>query len=582
MALLLGLVLIPPLVYSIFQTATAYLSEGQEQATKAASLLDVVVAYQRQVLDGTQNLLDTLKHDPHVQAGGTACNDALADVTDQNPIYFSAFKLDDAGIVRCASRPASLGVSVADRGYFQELERGLDLVVSERLTARIDQRQTIVMAEAIREREGRALEAAIAVALDLAVFTRTMRGIELPNGTAVHIFDAAGMIVGAEVDDSPARLGSAPTEPNLRQLASSPREVVQLAGRDGVQRLFISAPIAKGALFALVGFAAPPPWDWLDRKLMIGVLSPTIMLALAVLAIWIASDYLVNRHIRALVAATRSYGRGRGPLLVDTEGAPRELKALAGSFASMAARIEHREQELRSSLEQKDLMLREIHHRVKNNLQIVTSLLRLRARSAASSEARRVMDEAQMRIRALALVHRHLYEQPTTESVRIDTFVEELLDFLAELGTGDGRNIAFSTNLAPVEVASDQAIALALFVTEAVGNAQLHGFPGTHAAPQVRIDFAVEGGNAVLEVKDNGVGAGGVGTGMAPDGSTVEGMGLRLMRMLAAQVGGACTFEQDKGTTVRLTFPLQFSDEMKSSDEGTSGSVGGWSFQENV
>ncbi len=577
MALLLGLVLIPPLLYSIFQTGSAYWIEGKEQATKAASLLDVVVAYQRQVVEGTRSLLDTLSRDAHLQAGGAACDQALAEVVEQNPIYLSVAVVDAAGIVRCGSRPEARGISLADRGYFQELVAGGDMVVSKRLIARIGRSETIVMAEAIRPREGGTLRSAIVVALDLANFTRTMRGIPLPEGTAVHIFDAAGKVVGAELDDGAQRLGSAPTEADLQILTQSPREVVQLPGRDGVARLFISAPIVEGALFAVVGFPAPPPWDWLDRKLLMGVLSPTIMLALAVLAIWIASDYLVNRHIRALVSATRSYGRGLGMRVPDMAGAPLELRALARSFTDMAARIEHREQELRSSLEQKDMMLREIHHRVKNNLQIVISLLRLRARTATSGEARQVMDEVQVRIRALALVHRHLYEQPTAETVRIDVFVEELLDFLAELGTGDGRHVALSTGLAPIEVASDQAIALALFVTEAVGNAQLHGFRGVHADPEVRVTFSIEGDHAVLEVRDNGIGAG-AGPGLEPS----FGMGVRLMRMLADQLGGTCSFEQGTGTIVRLRFPLHDFARVAFSDEGTPGPVAGLPLQENV
>ncbi|MEZ5860827.1 MAG: histidine kinase dimerization/phosphoacceptor domain -containing protein [Geminicoccaceae bacterium] len=566
MALLLGLVLIPPLLYSVYQTGSAYLAEAHEQERKAASLLDIVVAYQREVLDGTRNLLDTLVRDSSLQNDEASCNAALAAVAKQNPIYLSLAILDATGEIRCSSRPESVGVSLADRAYFRELAGGRDFVVSERLISRFNQRETIVVAEAVRNGVGGALESVVAVGLDLAVFTRAMRGIDLPDGTAVHIFDAEGMIVGGELADAGEKPDLAPAMADLRALATSPREVVELTSRDGVERLFVSAPVAEGALFAVVGFAAPPRWDWLDSKLLIGILSPTVMLALAVLAIWIASDYLVNRHIRKLVAATRAYGRGHGPIMPDTKGAPEELKELAGSFAEMAARIEHREQELRSSLEQKDLMLREIHHRVKNNLQIVTSLLRLRARSAASIEARRVMDEAQVRIRALALVHRHLYEQPAAESLRVDTFVEDLLDFLAALGTGDDRGIAFRTNLAPVEIASDQAIALALFVTEAVGNAQLHGFPGAHHAPEVRIDFTVEGDCATLVVADNGVGA---GQGREDRAQALEGMGLRLMRMLAGQLGGECVIEHQAGTTVRLTFPLHDFDVFESSSEGT-------------
>ena len=105
MALLLGLVLIPPLLYSVYQTGSAYLAEAHEQERKAASLLDIVVAYQREVLDGTRNLLDTLVRDSSLQNDEASCNAALAAVAKQNPIYRSLAILDATGEIRCSSRP---------------------------------------------------------------------------------------------------------------------------------------------------------------------------------------------------------------------------------------------------------------------------------------------------------------------------------------------------------------------------------------------------------------------------------------------------------------------------------------------
>ena len=110
----------------------------------------------------------------------------------------------------------------------------------------------------------------------------------------------------------------------------------------------------------------------------------------------------------------------------------------------MAERIKAREEDLRNSLDQKDTLLKEIHHRVKNNLQTITSLLNIYMRSAPSDEAHQALEEVQTRVRALALVHQYLYEGEDVRFVELKLFVGELCQVLYDTLSGDERQISVS------------------------------------------------------------------------------------------------------------------------------------------
>ena len=271
------------------------------------------------------------------------------------------------------------------------------------------------------------------------------------------------------------------------------------------------------------------------------------MLGLAMATIWIATDYLVIRHVRTLGVAARAYSRGELDLRLDFATAPTEFQELAHTLARMASQVRSREGELKASLAQKDLLLREVHHRVKNNLQIVTSLLNLRAQRLESPLARDAVRQAQMRIAAMTLVHRKLYETDDIQEVDLAGLLADLCGMLEEVNDTHAGDVELAVAAEPASVAPDRAIPLALLVTEAVSNAFKHAFPdGASGRIEVRLEHDERGMR--LTVADDGVG---LGSPRRP-----EGMGVTLMRMLAKQVGGALSVIEGKGTRLELAMPL--------------------------
>jgi two-component sensor histidine kinase len=184
----------------------------------------------------------------------------------------------------------------------------------------------------------------------------------------------------------------------------------------------------------------------------------------------------------------------------------------------------------------KDATIREIHHRVKNNLQTVASLLRLQAR-ADDVDARKALDDSVNRILAIAAVHEVL-----TERRDDDVALDELLDRLrAMLVQGLGASKAVEASLEPVALAGNRATALALVFSELLQNALEHG------GQSVRVELARRDSDVVLAIADDGSGV---------DGEPVSGTGLSIVRALVRdELGGTLALESNGGLRAEVVFP---------------------------
>ncbi len=244
---------------------------------------------------------------------------------------------------------------------------------------------------------------------------------------------------------------------------------------------------------------------------------------------------------------------------------------LAG-FMGVCTEIEdqkHLEAQLRASLDEKDLLLKEVHHRVKNNLQVVSSLLRLQSRLAGSTEAVRILEESEHRIRAMAMVHEAIYRS-NVGRVGADEYLESLVRQLESLYAPPDARIVVRSRIANLELDLDQAIPLALVVNELVSNALKHAFPDG-ADGQIEVVLEVRAHELTLEVRDDGVG-------FPPDldWRDTDSLGMRLVYLLSEQMGatvevevggvrreGKASQEEDegraRGSCVRLRRPRDLS-----------------------
>jgi PAS domain S-box-containing protein len=207
------------------------------------------------------------------------------------------------------------------------------------------------------------------------------------------------------------------------------------------------------------------------------------------------------------------------------------------------------EAHLRSSLRDKEVLLKEIHHRVKNNLQVVSSLLGLQARTIPDPHLRVSFEESQARIHTMALIHEHLYQSSNLAQIDFPNYLRDLaMRVVRSSGVGQGR-LALEISAEEVGFPLEIAIPCGLLLHELLSNCVKHAFPGGRSGTIGVTLRQSPQGSYVLSVRDDGVGL--------PPGLEIRpttSLGLQLVHLLAAQLHGTLTFESRAGTTVTLAF----------------------------
>jgi PAS domain S-box-containing protein len=237
---------------------------------------------------------------------------------------------------------------------------------------------------------------------------------------------------------------------------------------------------------------------------------------------------------------------GEARLIPDESGRPVLLQGVAFDITES----KRAEEIVKSSLREKELLLKEIHHRVKNNLQITSSLLRLQAGKIADTGVRQLLRESQDRIRSMALVHDMLYRSQDLARVDFPEYVRTLVVQLFRSYNATGR-IRPVVELEPIVFGVDLAVPCGLIINELVSNALKHAFPGDRHG-ELRVGMTAADGGYRLAVQDDGIG-------LPPklDHLHTDTLGLELVRMLTEQIGGRLRLDRGSGTGFVVEIPRQ-------------------------
>jgi PAS domain S-box-containing protein len=209
------------------------------------------------------------------------------------------------------------------------------------------------------------------------------------------------------------------------------------------------------------------------------------------------------------------------------------------------------EERIRAALTEKVVLLKEIHHRVKNNLQIISTLLDLQAESVRDEGALCAFRESQDRIRAMALVHEKLYRTENLSSIDFSGYIESLTTHLYNGYAIDSGRVSLSIDAGNVCLSIDQAIPCGLIISELVSNSLKYAFPGS-AAGSISVSFREQGDGMVsLTVADSGV-----GLPVSVDFTASETLGLQLVRMLVKQLRGEIALDNSGGARFSIRFPM--------------------------
>ena len=206
------------------------------------------------------------------------------------------------------------------------------------------------------------------------------------------------------------------------------------------------------------------------------------------------------------------------------------------------------ETDLKNSLKDKDVLMREIHHRVKNNLQIISSLLNLQSQYIKDENVLDIFSDSQNRVRSMAIIHEKLYKSNSMSKIDFDEYISDMVDSLFYNYNVDESRIKLHKYIDEIHLNVDTAIPCGLIVNELITNCLKHAFPG-NINGDVNIDLRNIDGKYVLNVKDNGVGF--------PDNidyKNTESLGLQLVTSLVNQIEGTIELNHSEGSNFKIIF----------------------------
>lgn len=246
------------------------------------------------------------------------------------------------------------------------------------------------------------------------------------------------------------------------------------------------------------------------------------------------------------------FGRRKGGIDFPAEASISKAKVEDGWIFTVILRdITARkiaDEAVRASLREKEVLLKEIHHRVKNNLQVVTSLLGLQSRTIEDGPARRMFQESQNRVHSMALIHESLYQSGNLSEINLPAYIDQLTSHLMRSYGVDASRVRICASVDDLRLTMDTAIPCGLIINELVSNSLKYAFPDGRCGT-IGIQMREEGEHIRVEVSDDGVGL--------PEGvdfASTRSLGLRLVRTLAGQLDAALERGNGPGTRTTLRF----------------------------
>lgn len=216
------------------------------------------------------------------------------------------------------------------------------------------------------------------------------------------------------------------------------------------------------------------------------------------------------------------------------------LSFLVYQFFKQRNRLKKQTQLLETAVDEKNILLKETHHRVKNSFQIVSSLLYLQSENMKDKEAALAVKEAQNRVKSMVLIHQKLYSKDQLIGIETKEYIEDLVNDIIENQTDTVPNLTTNVTVESTVFSIDSITPLGLIINELITNCIKHAFPPSIENPKIELEFKKQGEIYILKVSDNGIG---FSTEISENS-----FGIKLMNALAKKLKGTISFENNKGT----------------------------------
>lgn len=536
--------LLPVVILSIVQMQADFRDQAAARAHDLQLAASRASLTAKARIDGAVVLLDALSP----ESLGPYCGPRLQSLVARLEGYQALYRISATGDFVCQSRPPAAAATpqlVRGRPWFQRVRQGEHTVIM-RARSQISDGPAVIVAVRAERPMGR-FDGAMAAVIPLASLQPDVDDPALPQGAEAALTDAQGNIL-ISTDPAAFTLKDGRLEGWVARARAGNAQAALFEADTvrGDHRVYSGAALAGGDVYVVLSAPSPGLWSWAVLNPIGNLLLPLGAWLTAFAAVMLVSERIVVRWLDYLERIAAIYARGRFSVRpVQAVHAPTEIRVLADTLDDLAETITTRDKALLDSLTEKDALMREIHHRVKNNLQIISSLLSMQQRALKDEPAKAAVGDTRQRIAALALIYRTLYQSDDLRYADARVFLGDLVGQLVAGEALRGPLVTSSVEADSLVVDPDKLAPLALWLVEAVSNAQKHAFAGRGGRLQVR--FKVDGDTSVLEVEDDGPGV---------TDTQAQGVGRTLMGAFAKQLRGEAELvpAPGGGTIARMTF----------------------------
>lgn len=341
----------------------------------------------------------------------------------------------------------------------------------------------------------------------------------------------------------------------LKQLAGNTRQVFTAKNTEGVERVYALIPLVDGTVFAMSVWPSDTALLETDFTSRLSSVLPILMwVASLVVAFW-ALNRLAITHIGKLGRQMRHFALNRTlPRKPLGDRVPVEIVAMEQSFLAMANSILQDEASLEDSLREKNILLKEVHHRVKNNLQLISSIMNMQIRQAPTEANKRVLQRLQDRILSLATVHKSLYQDNEMARVDAGILLREIVARSLEIGMGPNAGVDVTEEYDSILIGPDDAAPLSLLASEAVTNALKYVPQQSKQRAKIIVSLKYSGAERATLRIVNTLG------GEPPETGT--GLGSKLIMAFTRQLNGTLSVKEEDGLyALELDFPVPVVDK---------------------
>ena len=350
--------------------------------------------------------------------------------------------------------------------------------------------------------------------------------------------------------DLPTAMGELPADLELAALVGEESRVFYALNQQGRERAYAVVPIVPGTAYALSVWPIDTPFLTADIASRLNAVVPIAMWVASLIVAFLALDRLAIKHIRKLGRQMRRFALNRTmPRVTLAPSVPTELVEMESAFLDMAESILRDEAMQEDNLRQKNILLKEVHHRVKNNLQLISSIMNMQIRQASNAESKFALQRLQERLLSLALVHENLYKDDYLTRVEASTLLREIVDQLLTVGLAAGTNVEVKQHYDQISLDPDDAAPLTLLTAEAVTNALKYVAQPVSDGAFINIRLTQDAPERATLSIENTVGS-------HPEASST-GLGARLITAFARQLNGQVEASEADGIyQMTFSFPV--------------------------